>query len=296
MVNEICFMVFMEKFPGLDFNHSNLQYSTLGGTDSFERFGVGFMCKKGVRVDNRNLRFPQYVFVYVLEGSGVFVDEESGMEFELSPGSFFQRLPGRMHSNYIDEGADWKEFFIDLGAGIYELYSKIRFIHSEPLAGALGLDMALAEKVWRIKERIKNAGQEQLGLLFNELIGVVIDLHNRIVSVKCEDSSMIMVEQGREFLSRDFSGRMNLIDFCRRNGWGYENFRKKFTAYTGLSPNQYRIRRRIDAAAALLQQRKMSIAEIAWTLGYKSPFEFSAQFSKYTGCAPSHFIKGEIKR
>ena len=75
----------------------------------------------------------------------------------------------------------------------------------------------------------------------------------------------------------------------RRNGCGYENFRKRFKAELGISPHRYRIRRRLDAACALLIRPELSIGEIAERLGYASQYEFSAQFKRYMGCPPSGY-------
>jgi len=281
----------MRKFPGIENITTELRYRALGGTDSFERFGVGFM-DKDKTVDNRKFTFPYYVLVYVLSGKGTYVDEETGCEYEISAGSFFQRLPGKLHSNYIDISVPWKEVFIDLGPGIFDMYRKLRLLRCDQLCGRIGIDMTLVEKLWRLHELLAVADQSKLASVFNEVIGVLFELHSRMDFAGRDDAFMEMVEAAQEYLSQDFSDRLNLIDFCRRNGWGYESFRKKFTAYTGFSPGQYRIRRRIEAAAAMLSECRLSIAEIAWKLGYKSPYEFSSQFKKYTGNSPSRFIRG----
>ncbi len=282
----------MRKFPGIENIATKLCFRALGGADSFERFGVGFMDKSDRSTDNEKFTYPYYVLVYVLSGKGTYVDEEVGRSYELSSGSFFQRIPGRLHSHYIDTSVPWKEVFIDVGPGIFDMYRKLRLLRCDQLCGRIGLDMTQVEKLWRLHELLELADQSKLASVFNEVIGVLFELHSRMDFAGHDDAFMEMVEAAQEYLSQDFSDRLNLIDFCRRNGWGYESFRKKFTAYTGFSPGQYRIRRRIETAAAMLSERRLSIAEIAWKLGYKSPYEFSSQFKKYTGTSPSRFIKG----
>ena len=92
-----------------------------------------------------------------------------------------------------------------------------------------------------------------------------------------------------DFLGRDFRKTADLAEFCRRRGCGYENFRKLFRAELGISPHRYRIRRRLDAACALLLRPELTISEISEMLGYASPYEFSAQFKRYMGCPPSGY-------
>ncbi|MDD3119522.1 MAG: AraC family transcriptional regulator, partial [Victivallales bacterium] len=95
-----------------------------------------------------------------------------------------------------------------------------------------------------------------------------------------------------ERLGQHLDRRFDLAEFCRRQGWGYESFRKKFKAELGISPGQYRIRRRIDAAGEMLNRHDLSIREIAFRLGYRSPYEFSSQFKDCTGLSPLQFRNG----
>ena len=104
-----------------------------------------------------------------------------------------------------------------------------------------------------------------------------------------EEERRRMVEKACIHLACNFDQPDRLDDFCRRNGVGYENFRKIFKQETGMSPHHYRVRRRLDAACALLTQSKLSITEISRKLGYSSPYEFSAQFRRQVGVPPSNY-------
>lgn len=98
-----------------------------------------------------------------------------------------------------------------------------------------------------------------------------------------------MIHRGCEFLGTNFAENRDLHAFCRKNGWGYERFRKLFTDRIGISPNRYRIQRRTAAARSLLAQTYRSIESISRELGYCSVFDFSAKFKSYTGLSPSEF-------
>jgi AraC-like DNA-binding protein len=74
-------------------------------------------------------------------------------------------------------------------------------------------------------------------------------------------------------------------------GLSYERFRKIFRQRQGLSPGDYRIRRRIDQAKALITQHRLSNKEIAYALGYADPFTFSKQFKQVVGMSPAVFRK-----
>lgn len=69
-------------------------------------------------------------------------------------------------------------------------------------------------------------------------------------------------------------------------------FSNLFKQSTGLSPHQYVIRCRIDRAKQLLRQG-MSIAEIAYSLGFTHQSHFSHHFKRLVGSSPKVFLKSQ---
>jgi AraC family transcriptional regulator len=66
-------------------------------------------------------------------------------------------------------------------------------------------------------------------------------------------------------------------------------FSRLFKQSTGLSPHQYVIQCRVDRAQQLLQQGKLSIAEIAYRLGFAHQSHFSHHFKRLVGSSPRAF-------
>ncbi len=71
-------------------------------------------------------------------------------------------------------------------------------------------------------------------------------------------------------------------------------FRRMFKAYMGMSPSEYRSRRRIERAKELLINSHLSIAEISDLLGFESPSYFCVAFKKLEGVSPSAYQKNFI--
>ncbi len=69
---------------------------------------------------------------------------------------------------------------------------------------------------------------------------------------------------------------------------GYDRFRKTFREVVGLSPGEYRIRRRIQEASRLLRSGT-PVGEVAHRLGYADQFAFSKQFKSRTATAPGRY-------
>ncbi len=80
---------------------------------------------------------------------------------------------------------------------------------------------------------------------------------------------------------------MRIKQIARDLGVCYPTLHRHFNAETGLSPKQYFEQVRLARAAELLTASRLSIKEIAASLGYYSAFHFSHHFKLNKGMAPS---------
>jgi AraC-like DNA-binding protein len=76
-------------------------------------------------------------------------------------------------------------------------------------------------------------------------------------------------------------------EIARRLEVSHPTLRRVFRRSMGLSPSEYRIRRRIERACALLMLH--SVKEVAARLGYNDAFTFSAQFKSVMKTSPRNF-------
>jgi AraC family transcriptional regulator len=70
-------------------------------------------------------------------------------------------------------------------------------------------------------------------------------------------------------------------------------FSRLFKQSTGLSPHQYVIQCRVDRSKHLLRQGKLSIAEIAYSLGFTHQSHFSHHFKRLVGHTPKAFLNSQ---
>jgi AraC-like DNA-binding protein len=241
------------------------------------------MDKAGTTFDHRDYAAPTYSLSYVLRGRGTYLDER-GRSWVLEVGSFFQRLPGVCHSTRLDQGSRWLEVFVDLGPMLYAALAGIQVIRPEPRCFPTDGRHNLGDRMLAFTEELEQASEPDLARLCPQAIRLVVDAQ-RLAEPPSDD----LIERACRALAEGATERGSLRDFCRQQRLDYDAFRRIFQKRLGISPGQYRIRRRLDLACQMLQQTDRSIVEIATELGYTSPYEFSAQFRRRMGVAPSRY-------
>lgn len=280
-------------FPGLDSIKSDLVYRSSKAGQS-ERLGVGFLNKSGKIEDFTNFRQPGFVMVIVLRGNGFYIDA-AGTKFILNPGTMFKRFPDQLHSTAIDPESDWVECFLEIGRGLYQALRSWLVINPNMPVELINLDDEFIAELWQFKEQLSLADETGLPTLVGDMFKLIVKCQRRCDAITTSGSEIKLIDDACASLGKNFNSECDLKEFCRRNGAGYENFRKIFRKKTGVSPWQYRIRRKLDFACALLSNPAFTINRISTELGYASPYEFSAQFKKYIGVSPAHYRFGSHK-
>src|SRR6267378_7392155 len=70
------------------------------------------------------------------------------------------------------------------------------------------------------------------------------------------------------------------------------HFARLFKRSTGVSPHRFLVRRRIEQASALLAAQTLPIAEIARSVGFRTPSHFTTTFRRVTGITPTAYRRG----
>lgn len=101
-----------------------------------------------------------------------------------------------------------------------------------------------------------------------------------------EDEAVLRVQ---EWLEAHHAEPLPIEALARRFGFSERNLKRRFQAATGLSPNQYLQRVRIDKAKKLLLATRLSIQQIAYEVGYENTSFFVRLFKREQGCTPARW-------
>ncbi|CAN90915.1 helix-turn-helix transcriptional regulator [Sorangium sp. So ce327] len=95
--------------------------------------------------------------------------------------------------------------------------------------------------------------------------------------------------RARDLLSEVRESRLSIEDVAREVAISPYHFIRQFEAVFGVTPHQYRIRRRLDLAKQLLAAGHHSVTDVCMEVGFSSLGSFSALFAQRIGVPPSAY-------
>jgi len=99
------------------------------------------------------------------------------------------------------------------------------------------------------------------------------------------------VDKAAEFINEKYSENISVRDIASTIALSPSHFSRIFKKETGLTPQEYLIRVRLDRAKSFLMRSRKSVTEIALQCGFSSSAHFSSSFIKRFGKTPSEFKK-----
>lgn len=99
------------------------------------------------------------------------------------------------------------------------------------------------------------------------------------------------IERGIRYLQFDEEQKLSIDEIAKMCFVTPAYFRRLFREYAGMTPGEYRTRRKIERACELLLHTDLSIAELSDLLGYEDPSYFCRVFKKQVGVPPSEYLK-----
>ena len=96
----------------------------------------------------------------------------------------------------------------------------------------------------------------------------------------------------REYINEHLHEEVKLIELAAIAQISPYHFLRLFKQSMGTTPHQYILQRRIDQAKYLLEQTELSIAEIAFRVGFCDQSHLTRCFKRLLGMTPKQFLSG----
>lgn len=232
---------------------------------------------------------------------------------ELPPGQFrhlFDHLPGTLFFAKDRSGR--------LVAGNPAFVKRCGFQKEEEIVGLTDSKIfppRLAEKYHRDDEKVISTGQPLLGLI--ELFpnaqgrpewyitdklplfdreGKVCGLCGTVRSYEEQRAAIqpyLELAEVAEHLKANFRERLEVAELAQIAGLSVRQFERKFRKTFQTTPRSYLMRMRVIKACELLASTNMPITEVALESGFYDHSDFSRQFRKHMGQAPTAYRRAK---
>ena len=236
----------------------------------------------------------EYQIIYITNGKGFFESDSCKMK-EVTAGTIILLFPGERHRYKPADETGWDEFWIGIEGNIMDNLVQRNFFSPEDPCLYVGFNETVFNLFTNIIEKTKLENTGYQPLISGAALHLMGNFHAIIKqnSIECEEKDVIVSKARllfRSNIAEDFSPEKAAEELKV----GYSWFRKIFKSHTGLSPGQYYIQLKIEAAKDLLNDPNLSIKNIAYNLRFESYFYFSKLFKEKTGLTPSDYRKRAI--
>ncbi|HWG23291.1 AraC family transcriptional regulator [Actinospica sp.] len=102
------------------------------------------------------------------------------------------------------------------------------------------------------------------------------------------DSSLSHITRAVRWIRENYAQPFRVEDVARVSGMSVSAFHRNFQAVTAMSPIQFQKHIRLQAARLLLANSPNDITGVGNRVGYDSPSQFSREYRRQFGVAPSH--------
>lgn len=243
----------------------------------------------GYSLERRTI--PDYNLIFVTRGRPAWVIEDQA--YALEPGALLIVPPNVWHHGYcstrrVTLGSIHVEAALPGGQDVFDLLRparRLRFTAATPLdaylRGALAefdrpslRDTRLMLESWARLTTIELFRQaHEQGLLRPRAIDPVV--------AKVLDHLTARVDRP-----------MTLDDLAAFAGYTPQHLNRMFRRVLGVTPLQYLSRLRMDGAAALLVEGRLTVKAVAEASGYDDPYYFSRAFKRHFGRSPAQYRDG----
>jgi len=145
-----------------------------------------------------------------------------------------------------------------------------------------------------LEVRIKNIFESQIQLKERILNNQTLNLDPKHVVISSADEDFLKntvtcIEQNIA------DSNFQVDDLCRELGLGRMQLYRKLKGLIGLSANEFIRSIKLKRAAQLIQQQKLTIAEVTYMVGFNDLHYFRQCFKKQFGVNPSEYVVEEDK-
>lgn len=212
---------------------------------------------------------PYYELVYYASGGGVTTIADT--QYDFTKNEFALIPPDAMHDERLSTSAD---------------IICLAFTCDTPLPVAVRGDRSrmILQILETIVEECALQGFDYESMVAAKLTELVIVLSRTSKYQKTRDKSLGHIIK---YIDENYHEKIHMADCARQLQLSYSCFQNKFRQSTGLSPQNYLLKKRLKAARNLLLHSDLNCTEIALQCGFSTSAQFTLLFKKQYHVTPT---------
>lgn len=223
------------------------------------------------------------------------VDGGSRQTSALPPGSVFFYASRQLVWHHREQASDWVHITLDPAylsriAAEHDLAEGLHIEHQ-----IFFIDPTILYVAQLLKTEVISDGLA--GTLLVESLRNVLSVHllrhygqtPKPVAASHRRLSPLQIQQLKDHIEEHLADDLSLAELAAIVPMSEFHFARLFKATTGETPYRYIIQRRIDRAKVLLAITQLSVAEVAYRVGFANQSHFTAQFRKLVGATPKQY-------
>lgn len=236
----------------------------------------------------RRSGFRYYGIEFVARGEGSL--ELAGRRHRLLPGMVFAYGPGVAHEIINAPQNPMVKYYVDFAGE-----RALSLIDAGPLQGWRVAQVSDPQEIYEIFELLHRNGsslsRHSAALCAALLELLMLKISEKAVTENAGDMrALISYQRARQYLDENFLRIKSVEEVAAAAHINMSYLCRLFRRYDHVSPYQYLVKLKMNRAAELLFEPGMLIKQVAETLRYSDPYNFSRSFKSVFGMAPEKFV------
>ena len=209
---------------------------------------------------------PEFQFVYISKGKGVFTSETTKKQ-TVRKGQIIILFPGQWHTYCPDPDTGWNEYYIGFEGSIINTVIQNSFISMENQILDVGFNedlVHLFSTAIKVAKEDKKSSQQYLSGIVFHILGTILSLSEN-KKIESNEYGQI-IERAKMIMLENVKNIIDIQELASNLGTSYSWFRKVFKEYTGYSPAHYFQELKLRKAKELLAETSIPIKEIAYEI------------------------------
>ena len=232
------------------------------------------------------IRYSDYSAHFILEGKGVYMLE--GKEYHLGRGEGFLITPGAACTYTADEREPWKY-----------IYASFRGIDDTTLVHNAGLDEKNvtfsfdANDIEPMLYAMHSAGKKNEARGY-DVTGWFLIIMSRLIAnnIQKPTTEEGYIQRLKQYVEDNYPFPITVASMASHVGFERSYLYRIFMHGVGMSPSDYLRKFRLERAAELLKDGRLSVTEVAEAVGFSDISHFHRAFRNQYGTTPMLYRKG----